>query len=177
MSISVTARPATSEDIVFLTDLYRKLEAEMSAIHPMWPRADGLDEPIEAAFLICIEDPDSLLLLGEIEGYPLGFILGRSRPLLAHEPGVRVGAIQMVFVELEAREVGVGEVMRDTLMKDFRRTGHSLFDSHVLPGHRLAKNFFEAGGFAARSIIMPHSDTEGGGRRIRALYQPPPGSE
>ena len=45
MDITVTARPADAADIVFLVDLYRKLEAEMSAIHPMWPRADGLDEP------------------------------------------------------------------------------------------------------------------------------------
>jgi hypothetical protein len=28
----------------------------------------------------------------------------------------------------------------------------------VLPGHRLAKNFFEQGGFAARSIVMHHAD-------------------
>ena len=48
--------------------------------------------------------------------------------------------------------------MRDKLMDDFRASGHTLFDAHVLPGHRLAKNFFEAGGFSARSIIMHHDD-------------------
>ena len=93
--------------------------------------------------------------------------------MLVHEAGVRVAAIRMVFVEQEARAVGVGEVMRDTLMEEFRSTGHQLFDSHVLPGHRLAKNFFEAGGFAARSIIMHHSDLGDGGRRIRVHYRPP----
>jgi hypothetical protein len=39
-----------------------------------------------------------------------------------------------------------------------RERGITKFDAHVLPGHRLAKNFFEAGGFSARSIIMHHDD-------------------
>jgi hypothetical protein len=39
-----------------------------------------------------------------------------------------------------------------------RQRGISLFDAYVLPGHRLVKNFFEAGGFSARSIIMHHDD-------------------
>ena len=173
MDISVTARPAAAADLVFLVDLYRRLEAEMSAIHPMWPRADGLDEPVEESFGACLGDADTRIYLGEIDGYPLGFILGRSRSLLVHEAGVRVAAIQMVFVDQEARGVGVGEAMRDTLMEDFRSTGHQIFDGHVLPGHRLAKNFFESGGFAARSIIMHHSDLADGGRRILAHYRPP----
>lgn len=173
MDISVTARPAHPGDVVFLVDLYRKLEAEMTAIHPMWPRADGLDEPVDDSFLACLGDSGTRIYLGEIDGYPLGFILGLSRTLLVHEAGVRVAAIRMVFVEKEARGVGVGEVMRDALMDQFRSTGHQLFDAHVLPGHRLAKNFFEAGGFAARSIVMHHSDLGDGGRRIRAHYRPP----
>jgi hypothetical protein len=48
--------------------------------------------------------------------------------------------------------------MRDLVMALLREEGITKFDAHVLPGHRLAKNFFEAGGFAARSIIMHHDD-------------------
>jgi ribosomal protein S18 acetylase RimI-like enzyme len=62
----------------------------------------------------------------------------------------------MVFTEEAARGVGVGEAMRDAVMDDFAARGFRLFDAHVLPGHRLAKNFFEAGGFSARSIVMHH---------------------
>ena len=57
-------------------------------------------------------------------------------------------------------------------MDDYRAMGHHLFDAHVLPGHRLAKNFFEAGGFSARTIVMHHSDRPDGGRRIREAYRP-----
>jgi hypothetical protein len=43
-------------------------------------------------------------------------------------------------------------------LTEHRALGIRLFDARVLPGHRLAKNFFEAGGFSARLIIMHHVD-------------------
>ena len=171
MGISVTARLARAEDVGVLVDLYRKLEAEMVAIHPMWPRADGLDEPVEQSLLDHLGNPSSRVYLGEVDGYPLGFIYGRTETLLAHEGNTRIASIRLVFVEEDARGVGLGEIMRDTLMDDFRDVGHHLFDAHVLPGHRLAKNFFEAGGFSARSIVMHHNDRPGGGRRISETYR------
>ena len=172
MGISVTTRLAGTEDVGILVDLYRKLEAEMVAIHPMWPRADGLDEPVDESFRDRIADAGSRVYIGEVDGYPLGFIYGRTESLLAHEEGTPVAAIRLVFVEEPARGVGVGEIMRDTLMDDYRAMGHHLFDAHVLPGHRLVKNFFEAGGFSARTIVMHHSDRPDGGRRIREAYRP-----
>ncbi|MGD2102389.1 MAG: hypothetical protein PVG83_09125, partial [Acidimicrobiia bacterium] len=70
----------------------------------------------------------------------------------------RIGAIRLIYVDHEAREVAVGEMMRDLVMALLRKRGITKFDAHVLPGHRLAKNFFEAGGFSARSIVMHHDD-------------------
>jgi len=154
----VTARETTAEDIETLVDLYRRLEKEMTVLHSMWPVADGLDEPVEAAFEDAISDHDSVVLLGEIEGYPFGFLLARVERLLAQADGDLVGAIRLIYVDVEAREVSVAEEMRDTAMSILRERGITKFDAHVLPGHRLAKNFFEAGGFAARSIIMHHDD-------------------
>ena len=171
MGISVTARRAGPEDVGVLVDLYRKLEAEMVGLHPMWPRADGFDEPVGQSFLDRMNDDGARVFIGEIDSYPLGFIYGRSEPLLTHEAGVRVAVIRLVFVEEEARGVGVGEIMRDAFMEEFRGLDHHLFDAHVLPGHRLVKNFFEAGGFSARSIVMHHSDRPDGGRRIREAFR------
>jgi hypothetical protein len=54
--------------------------------------------------------------------------------------------------------VALGETMRDAVLEELRSRGITKFDAHVLPGHRLAKNFFEAGGFSARSIVMHHDD-------------------
>jgi GNAT superfamily N-acetyltransferase len=156
--MDITARLAEPEDIPILERLYRELEKEMVDLHRMWPLADGLSEPVAESLALLLADADALVLIGSIEGVPLGFIYGRSEPMLPQAGGHRIASIRLVFTEQDAREVGIGEVMRDTLVDTFRARGHTLFDAHVLPGHRLAKNFFESGGFSARSIVMHHDD-------------------
>lgn len=154
------ARTATHDDLDVLVSLYRSLEREMKALHPMWPVADGLDEPVAESFRQALDDPDTVLLVGEVEGYPFGFLMARVERLLAQADGELVGAIRLIYVDDEAREVAVGEEMREMALDIMRRRGITKFDAHVLPGHRLAKNFFESGGFAARSIIMHHDDNK-----------------
>ena len=156
--MEVTARLAGSEDLSVLVSLYEQLESEMTGLHPMWPLADGLPEPIDLAFTDALANPDTLVYLGVIDGYPLGFLVARVEDLLPQAQGERVGSIRLVFVDAEAREVGIGESMREMALKELRARGLTRFDAHVLPGHRLVKNFFEAGGFSARSIVMHHAD-------------------
>jgi hypothetical protein len=159
--MNVTATKATPRDVGVLVDLYRALEKEMVGLHKMWPLADGLTEPVESAFVQAIDDPNTLVLIGVIEGVPFGFLLARVERLLPQAGDEMVGTIRLIYVEDEAREVAVGEEMRKLAMSEFRKQGITKFDAHVLPGHRLAKNFFEAGGFSARSIVMHHDDNRG----------------
>lgn len=156
--MEVLARRAGHEDLSILVAMYRELEKEMVALHAMWPLADGLPEPIEQSLMAALDDPDALVYLGTIDGYPLGFLLARVEDLLPQAGDERIGSIRLVFVDKDAREVGVGEAMRKLALEDMRSRGLRRFDAHVLPGHRLVKNFFEAGGFAARSIVMHHAD-------------------
>lgn len=156
--MNVSARLATEDDVPALETLYRGLEEEMTPLHAMWPVADGLDEPVHEALRSALEDPETIVLIGEIDGYPFGFLLARVERLLAQADGERVGALRLIYVDHDAREVAVGEAMRETALSMLRERGITKFDAHVLPGHRLAKNFFEAGGFSARSIIMHHDD-------------------
>ncbi|HUF14831.1 MAG TPA: GNAT family N-acetyltransferase [Acidimicrobiia bacterium] len=157
----VAARRAEHSDLDALETLYRSLEQEMAALHAMWPVADGLDEPVTASLREAIDDPETVLLIGEIDGHPFGFLMARVEHLHAQADGELVGAIRLIYVDQEAREVALGEEMRDEALAILRARGITKFDAHVLPGHRLAKNFFEAGGFAARSIIMHHDDQRG----------------
>lgn len=156
--MKVTARSATRDDVPDLEALYRSLEEEMTGLHTMWPVADGLDEPVAESFQDAIDEPDTVVIIGEIDGYPFGFLMARVERLLAQADGELVGAIRLIYVDREAREVALGEEMREMALDILRDRGITKFDAHVLPGHRLAKNFFEAGGFAARSIIMHHDD-------------------
>lgn len=156
--MKVSARIAGPDDIVVLESLYRSLEQEMESLHDMWPLADGLDEPVSDSFATALDELDTIVLIGEIDGYPFGFLMARVERLLAQADGELVGAIRLIYVDREAREIALGEEMRDTVLEILRERGITKFDAHVLPGHRLAKNFFEAGGFSARSIIMHHDD-------------------
>ena len=72
----------------------------------------------------------------------------------------RVGTVTELFVEPEAREVGVGETLVGALLEWCR--AHRCFgvDATALPGHRAAKNFFEEQGFVSRSLTM-HRRLEG----------------
>jgi ribosomal protein S18 acetylase RimI-like enzyme len=156
--MKVSTRIAGPDDIMVLESLYRSLEQEMESLHDMWPLADGLDEPLSDSFATALDEPDTIVLIGEIDGYPFGFLMARVERLLAQADGELVGAIRLIYVDREAREIALGEEMRDTVLEILRGRGITKFDAHVLPGHRLAKNFFEAGGFSARSIIMHHDD-------------------
>lgn len=152
------SRPATEDDIPELVRLYRELAAEQAALRPLWPWADGLDEPIAESLASLLTDDDSLVYLGEIDEVPLGFCWARSEPLLVQAEGARVGVVRLIYTEPEARGVGVGEAMIEPILATLRARGHSLFDARVSPGHRHAKNFFESNGFAARLIVMHHND-------------------
>lgn len=159
MDVQITVTEATADDVDELLRLYRLLEEEMQALETMWNRDDALAEPVADSLREAIDDPDSHLLIGLVDEAPMGFILGRVRPLLPHT-GESVGAIQLVFTEEPARGVGVGEGTRNALLERFRNAGITKFDAHVLPGHRMAKNFFEAAGFSARHIVMHHDDAD-----------------
>ncbi len=150
----VSVRPATADDIPVLVELYRLLEAEMIPLEEMWPLADGLPEPLADSLLAEIAAEDSVFVIGLVDGYPFGFLVARIEGLLPQASGERIGSIRYVFVEQEARQISVGEHMLDAGMEALRSRGIDRFDAHVLPGHRLVKNFFESGGFSARSIVM-----------------------
>lgn len=158
----VASRHAAADDLPVLLGLYRALEAEQTALKPMWPLADGLAEPIDVSLRAILDDPASTLIVGTIDDVPVGFLWARLEDLLPQAGGARVAAIRLVFTDHEARAVGVGEAMITRVLDELRADGIRLFDAHVSPGHRLAKNFFESQGFSARSIVMHHRDDEDG---------------
>lgn len=154
--MEVTARLAGPDDIAELLRLYALLEGEMADLSYLWTDADGLRAPLDDAFMALIDDPDVVVLIGTIDGLPFGFMIARTEEL---GDGSLIGAIRFVFTQEEARAVGIGSAMRERVIEHFGRLGIDRLDAHVLPGHRLAKNFFEAGGFSARHIVMHRRPT------------------
>ncbi len=155
--MDITSREATTGDLDTLLALYADALDEQVGIKPVWALADALPEPVDRALIEILEDDDSLVVIGELDGVPLGLAWGRSEELLP-QAGERVAVIRLMFTAQEARGVGIADAMMQRLMTHFRRRGHGRFDARVSPGHRHAKNFFESNGFAARLIVMHHRD-------------------
>ena len=168
--MEVAARPATPDDIDIIVTLYRALEEEMASLTEIWPLADGLPEPAADAVARLIEGPHSWVYVGQIDAFPVGFLVARSDPLLPQAGNERVASVQLVFTDPEARGVGVGGAMLLHWLDDAAAAGHRRFDGNALPGHREAKSFFESHGFTTRRLLlhrsepMPTAAESGGGR-------------
>jgi ribosomal protein S18 acetylase RimI-like enzyme len=156
--LDITARRAGPADADILLALYGEMAAEQIELKPVWALADGLPEPLEPSIGGWLAGGDVTAYLGSIDGVALGFLVTASRPLLPQAGPERIGTIEYVFTHPEARGVGLGEAMITLALADLRAAGHTKFDASALPGHRLAKNFFESNGFSARRIIMHHDD-------------------
>ena len=152
--MEIAVRHASGTDVPELVRLYRLLEAELTALKPIWRLTEGLAEPLEQTWERLLEDPDTSGVLATVDGVPAGFLLGRSEALLPQGGDDRMAAIRLIFTEPGFRKIGVGEALIDLFITEQRAAGHRYFDAHVPPGHRIAKNFFEANGFKARHIVM-----------------------
>lgn len=156
--MEIGQRPASRDDLLRIVELYSPAEAEQVALREPWRLADGLAEPALRSLETILDDPEAHLLVGLIDGLVFGFAYATIEPLLPQAGGERIGVVRMIYTEDEARMVGVGAAMLDGVISWFRSHGVDRFDAIVSPGHRLAKNFFEAAGFKARRITMYRHD-------------------
>ena len=150
------ARLATGADVPRLTHLCRAALAELGARErggAVFVAREARAEPVDESLLRQIADPASIVLVGTIDGVVLGYAAGRTEEL---RDGRCLGVIDDLFVDEEARAVGVGEAMMDQLLDWFRQQGCAGVDSTALPGARETKNFFEESGFSARLLVMHH---------------------
>ena len=148
------ARPATADDIERLAELARAAFAELAPLRggELFLLREVRREPFERTFEADLAG-DGLVLCGTVDDVVIGYACGRAEDLADSR---RLGVITDLFVEPEARAVGVGERMMDELLAWFRTRGCVGVDAMALPGARETKNFFEESGFSARLLVMHH---------------------
>lgn len=148
-----SCRPAGRQDLPFVVEMARALRGEIEPIRggPLWGRREGRAEPLEAAYEALLDRPDLAFLVGTVDDAVVGFGVGEVATL--HD-GARLGIVSDLYVDPEARGVGVGEAIADALVAWFEAQGCIGADALALPGHRLTKNFFEEQGFVSRLIVM-----------------------
>lgn len=145
------ARRATPADVDALAAL---VTAEHHELAPqrggaLWVAAAPPASP--ERLLAALADPRALVLAGTIDDVVLGVAIAR----VVHAPGVgAVAIIDDLFVDTEAREVGIGAALIAEVVTWARDIGCVGVDATVLPGNRPAKNFFEAHGLVARAITV-----------------------
>ncbi len=156
-------RKATSGDAQALAELSSQLRDHLLShrggsllmAEGRLPSAGAFDPEQLAASMV---DPDRSVLVGTIDGVVVGMALGRIETLRGD---TRLGQLEGCYVESDARSVGVGRLLVDTLMAWFEECRCIGVDGVALPGDREGKSFFEAAGFKARLLVM-HRSLEGG---------------
>jgi len=146
-------RPATKDDLSEVAALARAAVAELSGTKGgrVWARREGRVEPVEASLGDAIEDGAVETLVGTIDDVIVGYAVARVQEL---PDGGRLARLTDIYVQPEAREVGIGELLLDTVLAWAAEGGCFGVDSIVLPGNRETKNFFESAGMVARAIIV-----------------------
>lgn len=111
-------------------------------------------EPVEESLLDDVRSDDRIVIIGSLGSAPVGLAVAE---LVALHDGSLVAHISELFVEPEARGVGVGNALMQHLAAWADERDCDGIGSTVLPGDRASKNFFEAHGLVARAIVV-HRD-------------------
>lgn len=152
--MQITAGDATEADLSRIVRLFSDFAAEQAALRPLWNESEGLPDPVAAAIAGLIDT--GAVTVGAIDGVVMGFLVAEERTLV--DARERVGMIRYLYTDPEARGVGVADEMFTHGVTKLRNEGIEAFDAVVSPGHREAKNFYEAHGFSARRITMHSHD-------------------
>ena len=149
-------RAATPEDLPAIVGLVEALRAELTPMRGggIWAVREDRPGPPAEVYGALLIDPAACVVVGTIDDVVVGFGVASVEPLT---DGRRLGVVSELFVDIEARAVGVGEAILEALVAFCTREGCVGVDALALPGHRAAKNFFEESGFTARAIVMHHA--------------------
>jgi GNAT superfamily N-acetyltransferase len=149
------ARAASPSDLPVLVGLARALRDEMREQRGgvLWATREAAPEPHEETLESLLGRDDASVVVGTIDGSIVGFATVEIETL---RDGTRLGVIGDLFVEREARAVGVGESIAELIIEFCTAAGCIGIDAYALPGARETKNFFERSGFTARALVMHH---------------------
>lgn len=152
------ARPARADDAAPVTDLARQAIAELAPNRggSVWRRREAHAEPLDATMAEAVAgaDPSRLAVVGTVDGTIVGYGLAHFDTL--HDDSL-LAVVTDLYVDPEARGIGIGEAMMDLLVAEARRRGAIGIDALALPGDRHTKNFFETFGLTARAIVVHRS--------------------
>ncbi|TML11707.1 MAG: GNAT family N-acetyltransferase [Actinobacteria bacterium] len=144
--VDAVARHAVVEDLTLLRHL-----ADQSRADRLNERGGAVLELLDPRPVIDhaqLVNPDVLLALGLYGDVAFGY----AHAAVCDVDDTRIVRMYDVFVEAEARGVGIGEALLELVFAWAQEQHAAGIDSIVLPGNREGKNFFERFGLVARAI-------------------------
>lgn len=150
------ARPASKDDLPRLVELARAAIAELRSTKggEVWARREARGEPLGESLAADLANADAVVRAGTIDDAVIGYAVAVIETL---SDGGELARLTDVYVEPEARGVGVGEALLDAVIAWATERGCVGIDSLALPGNRETKNFFESFGLVARAIVVHRS--------------------
>lgn len=157
------ARAALPDDVPAIADLARTAVGELGLLRggPVWQLQDARVEPIDqgVAADVAMGPEQGLTVVGTIDGTIVGYGVSRLEAL---SDGSVLAEVTDLYVDPEARGIGLGEAMMNLLVAHAIGAGAIGIDALALPGDRSTKNFFETFGLKARAIVVHRSLVAGG---------------
>jgi len=152
-------RPATTGDLDVLEALATLAVDEQRDGRggAVWSRREARRNP-RATLADAMTRGDHHVVVGTLDDVIVGYGVVHSEPLA---DGGLLAVVDDLFVEPDARGVGVGEALMEALVAKARAWGAIGVDALALPGNRATKNFFESFGLTARAIVV-HTTLDGG---------------
>jgi GNAT superfamily N-acetyltransferase len=112
----------------------------------------GITDPPDEQFVELLKDERRSVFVGTYDDAVVGFALVQKSDLIS--AGEQSATIDLLYVEQDARAVGVGEALFQAIEAWCALHLITVIDAPVLPGDRLLKSFFETQGFRARLLVM-----------------------
>lgn len=155
------ARAASPDDLAAVCALARQGTAELRVNRggAVWHRREAHREPLDDAIAAAVSRDDGrrCAVVGTVDDTVVGY--GLATLELLHDDRL-LAVVTDLYVDPQARGIGVGEAMMDHLLAWARTAGAVGIDALALPGDRHTKNFFETFGLTARAIVV-HRSLEG----------------
>ena len=155
-SIDASIRVAKTGDLAFLAESHRLGHSAIANARggDLDIALRGRPEPIEESFAASLDEEHTHVLIGEVAGVPVGYLVGTVELL---RTGDHIFRVSDLWVHPNARGIGTGGELMRKAMDIARGAGCIGIDARALPGDRVTKNFFESFGLVARSIEVHKS--------------------
>jgi len=144
---NVTYRLATEEDFPVLKEYYRKLNEFFYQVGYRLPHPENVGEVWLDSFRRTL-GKFSRVDVAEIDGKVVGFMLSRIKRVPAHMGGVMVGELSDMWIETEARRLGIGDRLLSRLALNWlREQGVHSVEIQVLRDNEASWKLYDRMGF------------------------------